>query len=123
MSYLGKTIFVAAVLCCMLIGCNEDQLQRTDRLVSDINNVAAGGGAVLESPAGDLLPDPIKQFAILAVLLASGGVNLYQKWRTAGLANKYTSMKSGQAQFKIENPDAEKQLYALIGSERAARGL
>jgi hypothetical protein len=39
------------------------------------------------------------------------------------LSQKYVSMKAGQAQLKLTNPDAEKQLYALIGSERATRGL
>jgi len=39
------------------------------------------------------------------------------------LSTKYVSAKVGQAQFKLANPDAEKQLYALIGAERTARSL
>jgi len=39
------------------------------------------------------------------------------------LNQKYVSAKVGQAQLRLQNPEAERQLYALIGGERAARGL
>lgn len=39
------------------------------------------------------------------------------------IGQKYVAAKAGQAQLKMRNPEAERELYALIGSERAARGL
>ena len=39
------------------------------------------------------------------------------------LSKKYVAMKAGQAQLKLQDPAAESKLYALVGSERATRGL
>lgn len=123
MATLGKTIFFVSVICFVTAGCNEQQLKDTDRFVDKTQDTVAGGEAVLQSPAGDLVPEPFKSISALALLLMSAGVNVYQKWRTNELDKKYTAMKSGQAQLKLSDPEAEARLYALVGAERAAKGL
>jgi len=39
------------------------------------------------------------------------------------LSQKYVSMKAGQARLKEQDPTSEARLYAMIGTERASRGL
>ena len=59
-------------------GCEERQLERADVIVGDVNDIVAGVGALLESPAGAMLPPDIKLYAAAAVALASIAVNSWQ---------------------------------------------
>ena len=47
----------------------------------------------------------------------------YQQWSRNTLNKKYTAGKIGQAKLKLENPTAEKKLYALTGEARRTLGL
>jgi hypothetical protein len=69
---------VCGLLTC-LPGCEEQQIEDIDRFVKDANEVVSGVGAVLESPAGALLPPNLQLYGAIAVAIASVGVNTWQK--------------------------------------------
>ncbi|MBA7518568.1 hypothetical protein ES705_10639 [subsurface metagenome] len=81
MASMGKTIFVIGVLL-LLPGCEEKQLERTDVIVGDVNDIVAGVGALMESPAGAMLPPDLKLYGAVGLALASIGVNSWQKVRS-----------------------------------------
>ncbi|KPL25619.1 MAG: hypothetical protein AMJ75_00475 [Phycisphaerae bacterium SM1_79] len=59
----------------------------------------------------------------LAALIASVGALGYQTWTKKTVANKYAAHKDGQIKFNLENPEAAKALYEIIGNSRNARGI
>jgi len=101
MRRFGISIIFCAIL---LFGCTEKQLERTDRIGGDINNVAAGGRAVLESPAGSAIPEPARSIVELVLGLASVGVITYQKWRSGIMKKTLTAVVKG-----IEGADQSKE--------------
>lgn len=91
----------------LIVGCDEEQLERADRIVSDMNNVVAGGRAAVGSPAGQLVPKEARLLIELALGLASAGVIAYQKWRGLIVKKTLTAVVSGieQAEEKAQiNP-------------------
>ena len=78
---MSKIIIVLGVLLLLLPGCDEQQLGPVDRIVSDVNDSLPTVTAVLQSPAGALLPPDLRLYAAAAVALASIGVNSWQKVR------------------------------------------
>lgn len=91
----------------LIVGCDEEQLERADRIVSDMNNVVAGGRAAVGSPAGQLVPKEARLLIELALGLASAGVIAYQKWRGLTVKKTLTAVVSGieQAEEKAQiNP-------------------
>ena len=111
------------VLSGLLAGCNEKQLAQADKIIADVNNFATGGTAVMNSPAGDAIPEPVNSVTSLVLLLASASVNVYQKWRNSIVTKKYSAMKAGKEQLAIENPQAAEQLHKMVAVERKVSGL
>lgn len=76
---------IAAAVCCLvtsLAGCTiEQQEQLVDTASAAqpaIDTLAAGGQAILESPAVILIPEPVKSVAGIAILCLSGISNVLQ---------------------------------------------
>jgi len=73
----------------------------------------------LEYPAGSEADN--KDFWASTII---GGLALaYQTVTKRTLGTKYIAAKSGQANLKVLDPEAESKLYAQIGLERAKLGL
>ena len=73
------TIIMFMGLVTLIGGCNEDQIKDVDQLVKDANDIITAGGAVLQSPAGALLPPGFQLYGTAAIALASIIVNGWQQ--------------------------------------------
>ena len=87
-----------------LAGCNEAQRQTVDEIVADVNTVAVGGQAVLQSPAGAAIPSPAKEIAGLVIGLAGAGVATWTEWRRRTMAKTTKAIVRG-----IEQVDRDHQ--------------
>lgn len=65
-----------------IAGCDERQLERADRIVSDANDLVTTGQVIMDSPAGQFLPPDIRLYGTVGLALASLGVNGWQKVRS-----------------------------------------
>jgi len=99
----------------------------TSKLTAIADQQLINEGALLAVRSALELPDanapPQDRTDFWAAVITGGVALLYQTMTKRTLNTKYVASKAGQAQLKIEDPTAEAKLYALIGGERAARGL
>lgn len=108
-----------------LPGCEEQQLERIDVIVGDVNDIVAGVGALLESPpAKAFLPPGFQLYGAIGVAIASVGVNAWQKIK-GNLMKKTTKaivkgIEKGQVDPKT-NPVSK--IKAAIGQEMRTAGI
>ncbi|MFZ2148844.1 MAG: hypothetical protein WAV28_16645, partial [Sedimentisphaerales bacterium] len=50
-----------------LPACDEVSLQKIDKTVQDVNNIAGGARDIIESPAGQMIPPNVKVWGLLGV--------------------------------------------------------
>ena len=77
--------------------------------------------SALELPGPNSTPQENTDFYV--ALIAGGGAWLYEFLSKRKVTTKYVAHKSGQANLKLLDPEAEAKLYAQIGLERAKVGL
>jgi len=104
----------------IIIGCNEFY-QKGDEIVRDVNAVAGGAQAILESPAGPMLPPDWKIYGAIGIALVNGLVIGWEEFRNR------TMKKTARAIVKgIENtgnPDkATSEVKANIAEEMRKQG-
>jgi len=100
---MSKWIFFTILSLVTLIGCNEQQLERIDQSVQDANNVAGGVQAVIESPAGQMIPPDLRIYGLLGVQLVSGLVIAWQEWRNQNMKKTTKAIVKGIEQSN--NPE------------------
>jgi len=128
MRNLGKITIILAIwfapFLLSITGCEEKQLQPIDKLVTDANNIVTAGGAILQSPAGDLLPPLWQVIGALAIAIGSILVNGWQKVR-ANLMKKTTKaiVKGIEAAEQVEKPNPTNPVKAAIGDQMRAAGI
>lgn len=118
-----KSIIIVTILL-TVTSCEEQQLERVDKIVTDANSVAAAGGAVLQSPAGALLPPDIRFIGAAALAIASIAFNSWQKVR-ANLMKKTTKaiVKGIEAAEQVDKPNPANPVKAAIGDQMRAAGI
>lgn len=87
--YYSNLVYWSVVTGCLIVGfsigtnfgCELQQLERMDRIVSDANDLVAAGGAMLGSPAGALIPPDIRLYGAAGLAIASVVLNSWQKIR------------------------------------------
>ena len=121
MNFWLKSIIIVTVL---TIGCEEQQLERVDKVVTDANSVVTAGEAMLQSPAGALLPPDLRLYGTVALALASIAVNSWQKVRMT-LMKKTTKaiVKGIEAAEQVEKPNPTNPVKAAIGDQMRAAGI
>ncbi len=75
-----QIISLAFLLFLFSAGCDEFW-QKGDELVQDANAVAGGARALLDSPAGQLVPPDLKLCGLLGISLINGVVIGWEEWR------------------------------------------
>lgn len=81
---MKKLLFRSAMLFLVtlfLCSCSELDLLRIDEGVQDVNTIAQGTQAVMDSPAGLLIPPTWKLYGALGVIIANGLIIGWQEWR------------------------------------------
>lgn len=79
---MKKVIYLAISILTLvtLSGC-EEFLQKGDETIQDANAVAGGARAIIESPAGQLVPPDLKLYGLLGIGLINGVVISWEEWR------------------------------------------
>ena len=128
-TFIHLTITVLLGLGAVLaaVGCNEQQMRQADQIVADVNDIAAGVGAVIQSPAGGMIPPPFKELAALGIMLATGGAATYQTWRKKQMAKTTRAIVRGietiDREHRQANPNPARDIKNAIGVEMAAAGI
>lgn len=117
--FYGITVLLI-ILAGGFAGCDEFW-QKGDVVIQDVNAVAGGARALLESPAGVMIPPEWKLYGAIAVALANGVVIAWQG------AKNNTMKKTTQAIVKgielTDNPQkATSEVKANIADEMRRQG-
>ena len=113
------TIVTLSVI--LLIACSEQQLHQVDELMQDVNNIAAGAQAVLQSPAGQALPPDWKLYGVLGVGLLNGLVITWEEWRNRVMKKTTKAIVKGIEQ--TGNPEkATSEVKSNIKDAMLAQG-
>ena len=117
---MKRIVFTLIVLSAAAIaGCNERQWRQADKAVADVNNVAVGARAVLESPAGAAIPTPVKEIAGVVVTTLLGGAAAYQTWRKNQMTKTTRAIVRGvemiDREHRVENPNPARNVKDAIG--------
>ena len=97
-----------------------------DEAVKDVNTVASGAKAILDSPAGQLVPPDIRFYSTLGITAIMAGTAAYKQWRLARMGKTTKAIVRGiEATEKppgkaTGNPSAVK---AAIGNEMRKLGI
>ena len=112
------TIPIAVVI--MLTGCDEFW-RKGDEIVRDVNAVAGGAQAVLDSPAGLLIPADLKLYGLLGIGLINGIVLGWEEWRNRMLKKTTKAIVKGVE--NTGNPDkATSEVKSNIAGEMKRAG-
>ena len=108
------------IIAISFVGC-EEELLKIDRVVSDVNTVAQGTQAVLESPAGLLIPPEWKLYGALGVVLANVLIIGWEEWRNRTMKKTTKAIVIGIE--KTTNPDkATSEVKANIAKAMMDQG-
>ncbi len=77
---MKKVIYIVSLLLLTLSGCDEFW-QKGDEIVRDANAVAGGARALMDSPAGQLIPPDLKLYGLLGIALINAGVIGWEELR------------------------------------------
>lgn len=120
---LNVTVLLIILAGCLYFGpagCDEFW-QKGDEIVHDVNTIAQGTQAVLESPAGAMMPPEWKLYGALGVVLANGLVITWQELRNRMLKKTTRAIVKGIEQ--TDNPEkAVSEVKANIADIMLERG-
>ncbi len=104
----------AAVIACLIVGFSigtnfgcDEFLQKGDEIVQDVNAVAGGARAVLDSPASQLIPPNLKLYGLLGIGLINAIVFGWEEWRNSTMKKTTRAIVKGIE--KSDNPDKKTQ--------------
>jgi hypothetical protein len=102
--------FVISLLLVLLLllpmpGCNEQQKQQIDKAADVVENVTQGGQAILDSPAGGLVPSEIRLMLEAGGALAMGLVIAWREWRKKQLQTALDQVVTGNEIAKDKSED------------------
>ena len=118
---MTKWILFVILSAAVLVGCNEEQLMQGDKVVQDVNDIASGTRATLESPVGLMIPPEWKLYGVLGVMLANGIVITWEEWRNRQM--KKTTRAIVQGIENTGNPDkSTSEVKANIAAEMMKEG-
>ncbi len=115
-------VTVLLILCAgCFAGCDEQSLIKTDKLVQDANAVAGGARALLESPAGQMMPPDWRLYGALGVALTGGLVSAWEEWRNRMLKKTTKAIVKGIEQ--TDNPQkATSEVKSNIAEQMMQQG-
>jgi len=94
--YVTVSVWLALIFgIASVAGCNEQQMAQADRAVADVNDIAAGVKAFLESPAGAAIPLDWRLYGSLGVLATSVIANGWQQFRNGTMKKTTKAIVKG----------------------------
>lgn len=118
--YCVALIFAVIQTFFLGLSCSEQQLKQADEVARDVNTVAQGTRAVLESPAGLLIPPEWKLYGALGAVLVNGLVIGWEEWRRRTMRKTTKAIVLGIEDTK--NPDDITDLKTHIANEMIKQG-
>ena len=114
------TIILCILTLLALAGC-EDFLRTGDELIADANKVAGGARAILESPAGQMIPPDLKLYGLLGIAIINGVVIGWEEWRNKQMKKTTKAIVKGIEQ--ASNPEkATSEVKVNIAEEMRKQG-
>ena len=123
--HLGMVVVSLAVLGVITFA---GSCQQADRIISDVNAVAGTGQAVLDSPAGQMIPPDIRLYGSLVISAVMAGAAGYKQWRLAQMGKTTKAIVRG-IEAAEKQPMAEASgnpvspIKAAIGTEMRRLGI
>lgn len=109
------------IIIALTVGCSKQQLRWTDEFAQDVDKVASGAQAVLQSPAGQMLPPGWKLYGTLGLLLTNGLIISWQEWRNRTMKKTTKAIVKGIE--STSNPDkATSEVKSNIKDEMIKQG-
>jgi len=113
-------LIIPVTIIILLVGC-EGFYTTGDEIVQDANAVAVGARAVLESPAGQLIPPDIKLYGLLGIGLINAIVIGWEEWRNSTMKRTTRAIVKGIE--KTSNPDkTAAEIKSNIAEEMLKQG-
>lgn len=98
------TKWITWIILLLLISAGCDEFwQKGDEIATDVSTVAQGTQAVLESPAGRMIPPDLKLYGALGIALANGLVIGWQEFRNRTMKKTTKAIVKGIE--NTANPD------------------
>lgn len=110
---MKKVIYIGSLFLLVFAGCDEFW-QRGDEIVQDVNDLAGGAQALLDSPAGQLIPPDLKLYGALGIALANGLIIGWQEVRNRTMKKTTKAIVKG-----IENTDSPDKATSEVKSNIA----
>lgn len=105
---LTAILFVTLLLLTLFfLGCTPEQRETIDQLAITAEQVTAGGEAVIDSPAGEVIPPDIKFYLSLAGAVIMTAVSAWQKYRKDQLTAATKAIVRGVEQHPDKTVKAE----------------
>lgn len=89
------TIAVLAISLFFLTSCTEEQKVQVDQAADQVKPTTEIGQAILDSPAGQLIPEPIRYAIEIAGFVLISGALAWQSWRKQNTARALEELVRG----------------------------
>jgi len=117
-------LFMGLVTLFAVVGCTEEQIRQVDQTVADANNLVSGGAALLQSPAGAMLPPDLRLYGTVGIAIASIVFNSWQKVRSNLMAKTTKAIIKGvDAAEKVTKTNPTNPIKVAIRQEMIAAGI
>lgn len=114
---MKKAILIILVCAAIPIAGCDEFWQKGDKIVTDVNNIASGAQAVLDSPAGQMIPPDLKLYGLLGIGLINGIVIGWEEWRNRTMKKITTAIVKG-----IEDTGKPDDVTSNIAGEMRRQG-
>ena len=116
------TKWILCIILTLLINAGCDEFwQKGDEIIQDVNDVAGGARALLESPAGQMIPPDLKLYGAIGIALANGLVIGWQELRNRTMKKTTKAIVKGIE--NTANPDkAISEVKSNIAEEMRREG-
>jgi len=111
-------VTILSLILIMLPGCDEFY-RKGDEIIQDANAIAGGAQAILDSPAGQMIPPPWKLYGLLGIGLANGLVIAWEEFRNRTMKKTTRAIVRGIEQS--DNPTTS-EVKSNIADEMMKQG-
>lgn len=115
-----NVLWIAVIVVACIAGC-DDFWQKGDQIIEDANNIAGIARAVLESPAGQLIPPDLKVYGLLGIALINAGVIGWEELRNRTMKKTTKAIVKGIEELD-NNDSARNDVKSNIADEMRKQG-
>jgi len=121
------TILSTIIIISSLLGCTEEQQTKMDTAAGQAKQIAQGVRQIGESPIGQLIPQEVRLWGLLGVILVEAAANGWQAWRSSNMKAATKAIVKGieaaQEAAEAPNPNPVTAIKTSIEAEMKAAGI